>query len=448
MTRLRFPHSLTLLVVCIFLAAILTHLLPAGEFQRHEDPSTGRTVVVAGTYAHVDPTPVGPFATLIAIPKGIEDAGSVVVLIFLVGGAFAVVERAGTLGRLVNWLVARLSNRRALVIPIASVVFALGGVTEHTSEELIAFVPALLLLTRSLGFAPLVIVAISLGSAAIGAAFGPVDPFSVLIAQRLAQLTPGSGLGFRLAFLVPALAIWIWGTMRFAERTRTSPAAAADVAGSASLELRDLVIVTSIVAALALYVYGAQKLDWEFDQLSALFFAVGVIAGLLGRLGVDGTAEAFVDGFRSMAYAGLLVGFARAIYVVLSEGKIVDTIVNGLFAPIGGLPPAISAIGMMVAHTAIHFPVPSSSGHAVLTLPLLVPLSDLIGLSRQVTVLAYQYGAGLCEVLTPTNGALMAMLAAAGVRFEDWLRFVLPLWGLLATLGAAAIALGVATGLH
>jgi uncharacterized ion transporter superfamily protein YfcC len=448
MRRLRFPHSLTLLVVCILLAAVLTHILPAGEFQRHEDPSTGRTVVIAGTYAHVDPQPVGPFATLIAIPKGIEDAGSVVVLIFLVGGAFAVVERAGTLGRLVRWLVGKLSRRRALVIPIASVVFALGGVTEHTSEELIAFVPALLLLCRSLGLVPLVIVAMSLGSAAIGAAFGPVDPFSVLIAQRLAQLTPGSGLGFRLLFLVPALVIWIWGTMRYAERTRTAPTTTGDEVGSTSLEPRDVVIVGSIIAALALYVYGAQNLDWEFDQLSALFFAVGVLAGILGRLGPDGTAEAFVDGFRSMAYAGLLVGFARAIYVVLSEGKIVDTIVSGLFAPIGGLPPAISAIGMMVAHTAIHFPVPSSSGHAVLTLPLLVPLSDLIGLSRQVTVLAYQYGAGLCEILTPTNGALMAMLAASGVRFEDWLRFVLPLWGLLATLGAAAIAVAVATGLR
>ena len=448
MTRLRFPHSLVLLVACIILAAVLTYLLPAGEFQRREDPSTGRTVVIAGTYARVDSKPVGPFATLIAIPKGIEDAGSVVVLIFLVGGAFAVVERAGTLGRLVGWLVSRLSRRRALVIPIASVVFALGGVTEHTSEELIAFVPALLLLTRSLGFVPLVIVAMSLGSAAIGAAFGPVDPFSVLIAQRLAQLTPGSGLGFRLLFLVPALAIWIWGTQRYAERTRTVPASPPDDSGSASLEPRDVVIVTSIVAALALYVYGAQNLEWEFDQLSALFFAVGVIAGLLGRLGVDGTAEAFVDGFRSMAYAGLLVGFARSIYVVLNEGRIVDTIVNGLFAPIGSLPPVVSGIGMMVAHTAIHFPVPSSSGHAVLTLPLLVPLSDLIGLSRQVTVLAYQYGAGLCEILTPTNGALMAMLAAAGVRFEDWLRFVLPLWGLLAALGAAAIAVGVATGLR
>jgi uncharacterized ion transporter superfamily protein YfcC len=446
--RFRLPHSLTLLVACIVLAAVLTHVLRAGEFQRHEDPGTGRTVVIAGTYAHVEARPLGPFEALIAIPRGITEAASVIGLIFLVGGAFAVVERAGTLGRLVGWLVGKLAHRGALVIPIASVVFALGGVTEHTSEELIAFVPALLLLSRTLGFTPLTMVAMSLGSAAIGAAFGPVDPFSVLIGQRLAQLTPGSGLGFRVLFLIPALAIWTGGTMRYAARTRTAPTGAPGAAGSVPLELRDVVILLAIVAALAMYVYGAQHLDWEFDQLSALFFAVGVLAGLLGRLGLDGTAEAFVDGFKSMAYAALLVGFARAIYVVLSEGRIVDTIVNGLFAPLSGLPPAVSAIGMMLAHTVIHFPVPSSSGHAVLTLPLLVPLSDLIGLSRQVTVLAYQYGSGLCEVLTPTNGALMAMLAAAGVRYEDWLRFALPLWILLAGFAALAIGVAVAVGLR
>ena len=446
--RFRLPHSLTLLVAGILLAAVLTHVVPAGEFQRHEDPETGRTVVIAGTYAHVGARPLGPFDAFIAIPRGITAAASVIGLIFLVGGAFTVVERAGTLGRLVGWLVGKLADRGALVIPVASVVFALGGITEHTSEELIAFVPALLLLSRTLGFTPLTIVAMSLGSAAVGAAFGPVDPFSVLIGQRLAQLTPGSGLGFRVLFLIPALAIWTWGTMRYAARTRTAPTSAPEAAGSAALELRDVVILLAIVAALAVYIYGAQHLDWEFDQLSALLFAVGVLAGLLGRLGLDGTAEAFVDGFKSMAYAGLLVGFARAIYVVLSEGRIVDTIVNGLFSPLNGLPPAMSAIGMMLAHTVIHFPVPSSSGQAVLTLPLLVPLSDLIGLSRQVTVLAYQYGSGLCDVLTPTNGSLVAMLAAAGVRFEDWLRFALPLWILLAGLAAMAIGVGVAVGLR
>jgi uncharacterized ion transporter superfamily protein YfcC len=447
MAKLRFPHTLTLLVGCILLAAALTYVVPAGEFQRHEDPATGRSVVVSGTYAPVEARPVGPFEALIAIPKGIADAASVIALVFLIGAAFAVIERVGTLARVVGWLVGRLSRRRTLVIPFAAVFFSLGGVFEQTQEELIAFVPALLLLSRSLGYSPLAMIAMSLGTATVGASFSPVNPFQVLIAQRVAQLPPGSGLLFRVAFLVPAVILWIWGTSRYANRHRTEPTEAAPLTQT-RLSWQDLTILISIVLALAVYVYGAQHLDWEFDQLSAMFFAVGLLAGILGRLGPNGTAEAFVEGFRSMAFASLVIGFARAIYVVLSEGRIVDTLVNGLFTPIAGLPSTLSAIGMMVAHVGVHFPVPSASGHAVLTMPLLVPLSDLIGLSRQVTVLAYQYGAGLSDLLIPTNGALMAMLAAAGVRYEEWLRFALPLFAMLIGLGAVAIVMGVAIGIR
>jgi uncharacterized ion transporter superfamily protein YfcC len=173
---------------------------------------------------------------------------------------------------------------------------------------------------------------------------------------------------------------------------------------------------------------------------------MGVAAGLLGGLRLGGPAEGFVEGFRSMAFAALLIGFARGIYVVLEEGRVVDTIVHGIFTPIAELPVTVSALAMMAAHTLVHVPVPSTSGQAVLTLPLLVPLSDLIGLSRQVTVLAYQYGAGLCELMTPTNGALMAMLAASGVRYDAWLRFAGPLFGVLLLLAAVAIGVGVAAG--
>jgi uncharacterized ion transporter superfamily protein YfcC len=158
--------------------------------------------------------------------------------------------------------------------------------------------------------------------------------------------------------------------------------------------------------------------------------------------------EAYIQGFRDMAFAGLLIGFARAIYVVLQDGRIVDTIVNGLVTPIAGLPVALSALGMMAVHALIHFPVPSVSGQAVLTMPVLVPVSDLLGLSRQVTVLAYQYGAGLTELVAPTNGALMAILIAADVRYERWLRFVLPVLAGLFALGAAAVLLAIAIGLR
>jgi uncharacterized ion transporter superfamily protein YfcC len=235
--------------------------------------------------------------------------------------------------------------------------------------------------------------------------------------------------------------------MWYASRTR-QPAVQPESGPASALDWRDLVILLSIVAAFAVYIYGAQRLGWEFDQLSALFFGVGVLAGMLGRLGLTGTADAFVDGFRSMAFAGLLIGFARAIYVVLNEGQIVDTLVNGMFTPIAHLPATLSAVAMMGIQAAIHLPVPSTSSQAVLTMPLLVPLSDLLGLSRQVTVLAYQYGAGLCEMVTPTNGALMAMLAAAGVRYEDWLRLTLPLLCLLVGLAVFGVTLAVAIGLR
>jgi uncharacterized ion transporter superfamily protein YfcC len=182
--------------------------------------------------------------------------------------------------------------------------------------------------------------------------------------------------------------------------------------------------------------------------MAALFFVMGVAAGLAGGLGVTGTATAFAAGFRSMAYAALLIGFARGIFVTLEDGRVVDTIVHGLFTPLAQLPVGFAAVGMMVVHGLVHVPVPSPSGHAVLTLPILVPLADLLGLSRQVTVLAYQYGGGLCELLTPTNGALMAILAAAGVRYEEWLRFAGPMLVGLGGLGAAAIGLGVVVGLH
>ena len=446
MPRPSFPHPLTLLVGCVLLAAALTWLLPAGTYERREDQATGRSVVVPGTYQRVEQQPVDPFQALVAIPKGIVDAASVIGLIFLIGGAFTVVERTGTFVRLVHGLVRRMKRRGILVIPVASIAFSLGGIMMQMQEELIAFVPVLLLLVRQLGFTPVTAVAMSLGAAAVGAAFSPVNPFQVVIAQKVAELPSASGLGFRLAFLLPALALWILGTMYHAKRTRVTPDASAPEE-RAPLSGRDVTILLAILAAFAIYIYGAQRLGWEFNELAALFFAVGVLAGLLGGLGVGGTTDAFVDGFRSMTLAALLVGFARSIYVVLNEGQIVDTIVHGLFTPIAGLPTTLAALGMMVVQGVIHVPVPSTSSQAVLTLPLLVPLSDLIGLSRQVTVLAYQYGAGLCEIVTPTNGALMAMLAAAGVRYEDWLKFVVPLGAGLVVLAALALTLGVAIGL-
>ncbi|HEV2751994.1 MAG TPA: Na+/H+ antiporter NhaC family protein [Gemmatimonadales bacterium] len=449
---MKFPHPLTLLCGCVLLAAAASHVLPPGEYDRRDDPVTSRRVVIAGTYHAVAPHPVGAFQALVAIPRGMANAAPVIFFVFLIGGAFTVVDETGALRQGVDWLVRRFGHSEALVIPAASLAFATGGVLDNMKEEIIALVPAMLLLARRLGYRPTVAVAMSLGAAAVGAAFSPINPFQVGIAQQLAQLPLLSGSLFRIVFLVAALGVWIWGTTRYAVRTRTDPAPATSdavpVTGTATLDRRRGVVLALVLVSFGALVVGVLRGGWGFNEMAALFFVMGVVAGLAGGLGIGGTAEAFVAGFRSMAYAALLIGFARAIFVTLEQGRIVDTIVHGLFTPLANLPLALAALGMMLVHAVVHVPVPSPSGHAVLTLPILVPLADLLGLSRQVTVLAYQYGGGLCELFTPTNGALMAILAAAQVRYEEWLRFALPLLLGLLALGAGAVGLGVAIGLQ
>jgi uncharacterized ion transporter superfamily protein YfcC len=454
----RFPHPLTLLTGCILTAALCSYIVPAGQYDRREDPATGRQVVVSGTFHRVEQRPVGPFEALVAIPKGLTDAASVVFLVFLVGGAFTVVDETGALRRGVGWLVRAIEgsrdtrpgvssgSRAALMIPVVSLGFAAGGALENMSEEIIALVPVLLYVTRRLGFDAVTAVAISLGAAGVGAAFSPINPFQVQIAQKLAGLPLLSGAAFRTVLLGFALTIWIAGTWRHAIRTRRPPEAA-EMALDEGLHTRTAIVLLLVVAAFAVFTFGIMRLGWDFDQMSALFFAMGVAAGLVGGLGIGGTADAFVRGFTSMAFAAMVIGFARAIFVVLDEGRIIDTLVNALVTPLQTLPVAICAIGMEAVQAALHGPVPSVSGQAVLTMPVLIPMSDLIGLSRQVTVLAYQIGAGMTDLVTPTNGSVMAITAAAGVRYGDWLSFVVPLYGLLLLVGAFALVLAIAIGL-
>ncbi len=445
--RLHFPHPLVLLSGAVFLAAAASWILPPGQYDRMEDPTTGRMVVVGGTYHAVEPAPVGPFDALVAMPRGMINAAEVIFLVFLIGGAFTVVDQSGVLRRGVGWLVKVLGNRTILVIPIMAILFATGGVLENMQEEIIALIPVLLVLTNRLGYRPMVAVAMSAGAAMVGSAFSPINPFQVGIAQKLAELPLLSGAGFRLVFLGLALSLWIAFTMRMARATATEPGEVDLETPDEPLTGRDGLILGLVVATFSVLVWGIMYRDWGFNDMSGLFFGMGIIVGAVAGLGVAGTAEAYIKGFRDMTLAALLIGFARAIYVVLEDGRVVDTIVNAMVTPLEGLPALASALGMVGAHIAIHFPVPSVSGQAVLTMPVLVPLSDLLGLSRQVTVLAYQYGAGLTDMIIPTSGALMAILATAKVRYEDWIRWILPIYGTLLLLGVVAVAVGIAIGL-
>ena len=437
----RLPHPLILLLAGVAAAAALTWLLPAGAFDRRDDPATGRRVVVAGTYHTVPSAPVGPLGAAVSVPRGFVAAAEVIAVVLFVGGAWVVVDRLGTLPALVDAIVARFGGRGLWAIPIVCIFFATMGALENMQEEIIPLVPVLLVLGNGLGVDAVAVVAMSAGAAMIGSAFGPTNPFQAGIALKLAQLSQVAGGRLRLAMFVAALVMWIAWTLRYAARNRVAPAAAAHAGGAPPrFPAKHALILTIALAPMAAYVYGALRLDWGFNELSGAFVIAGLAAGLIGGMGLTTTITTYLEGASSLIPAAILIGVARSISLVLEDGRVVDTILNGLAAPLAGLPRVVAALLQIPVHALIHLAVPSVSGQAVLTMPLFVPLADLLSVSRQVPVLAYQTGGGLSELVWPTNGALMAVLLAAGVPYQQWIRFVLG-GVLLATLiGTAAIA--------
>jgi uncharacterized ion transporter superfamily protein YfcC len=417
------PHPLLLLLCVVGMAAILTWILPTGEYERRDDPATGRQVAVPGTYHAVEATPVGPMDAAVAIPRGFVEAAEVIATILFVGGAWVVLDRLGTLPRLVTSVVTALHGRGLIAIPLVALLFATFGALENMQEEIIALIPVLLLLGRGLGVDALTVAAMSIGAAGVGSAFGPTNPFQAGIALKIAQLPPLDAGGLRVGLLLAAVACWIGWTLRHAMRHRTEPSR--DVTTGARASLRDLALLAVVVAPMVAYVVGALAWGWSLNELSAGFLVAGIAAGLLGGLGVNGTFNAYFEGMQALLPAAVLVGVARAITVVLADGHVIDTILYGLATPLEGLPGTLAAMTMVPVHAIVHVLVPSVSGHAVLTLPVMVPLADLLELPRMVAVLAYSVGAGLTDILTPTNGALMAVLLAAGVPYGQWLRFAL-----------------------
>lgn len=444
MSRLRLPHPVVLLLVGIAIAAVLTWVLPAGEYERRDDPATGRRLVVAGTYQRVQAAPVGPLGALVAVPRGLVEGAEVIISVLLVGGAFALVEQLGALARGAQTIVRRFRGRGVWAIPAVSLIFATFGAMENMQEEIIALVPVLLVLGRGLGVDAITMIAASCGAAAVGAAFGPTNPFQSGIALKLAQLPLLSAAPLRLTMLAVGLAAWIAWTMRHAMRHRTAPEAPQGDVLREAFSRRDAVMIALTLVALGTYVVGVLRFDFGFNELSALFFLAAVVIGVVGGLGFSQGMAAYLKGMESMIGASVLIGVARGISVVLSDGRVIDTIVNGLASPLAGKPPAIAALLMIPIHGIIHVAVPSVSGQAALTMPILVPLSDLLGLSRQAAVVAYQTGAGLTELLIPTNGALMAILLAAGIPYPTWLAFASRGFILLLAVGVAGTLAAVA----
>jgi len=436
----KFPNAFVIILSAILFAWILTFIIPKGNYQREFDTLNNRNNVVPNSYEQKEAPQLSAFNALLAIPKGIAGRADLITLILLLGGCFYLIEKTGALNQGLNQLITLLKGKELFALAIIILLFLTAGFTIGLQEEIIALTPILLLFGRTLGYNPSTIVTASYGSAVVGAAFSPLNPFGVVIAQKEAELALLSGTAYRSAFLLIAAVVWTLIILHYARRNRVEKAKLElDITG---LTTRNKIILALLVLTFAIVTFGLIVLNWGFIEMSACFFALGIGCGLMANFGFNKTTELYVDGFKEMVFACIIIGLANSISIILSEGFIVDTIVYGLFSPLKNIPPSISAVLMMVSQAILHFPIPSYSGQAILTMPILTPLADLIGLSRQVCVLAYQYGAITMDMIVPTNGALMAVLALAGINYNQWIKFIIK--PTLLILGIAAIAILIA----
>lgn len=441
----KFPNALVIMIGFIVLSAVLTYIIPQGKYERIINPETNQITVVPGSYKLIDAEPISIFKTMLSIPEGIIERANLITLILLIGGCFYVIEKTGALKEGITYLTIKLKGKEEIVLVLVSIIFLIAGALMGLQEEIIAMMPVLLYLTSRLGYNAYVAIAISFGSAILGASFSPINPFAVVIAQKETGLEFLSGSEYRLIVLAIAFVVWMFMIIRYANKNKIEKLIEENELVE-KVSFRSIIILSLVGLAFVVLVIGMLKYDWDFNEMSAEFFALGILVGLIGKLGINGTIETYIEGFKELVFAAMIVGFASSISIILKQGMIIDSIIYGLFTPMQYLPKSLAAISMMVSHTALHFPVSSYSGQAILTMPILAPLSDLIGISRQVCVLAYQYGAVMADLIYPTQGALMAIIAIAGIPFDKWFKFIFKFTMVILGVGAIAIVVGVYIG--
>jgi uncharacterized ion transporter superfamily protein YfcC len=455
--KFKVPHTLVLLYGMVVLAYLLTLVLPAGQFEMHTEH--GHEVVVPGTYAVIEESASQPWWSLFTvIPRGLESAQGIIFFIFIIGGALAVIRATGALDAALARILKRFGGQPALLIGMGMLAFAVGSSTIGMAEEYIPLVAILITLCVGMRMDTVAAVGIMVVGYGIGYGTAVMNPFTVLVAQEVAGLQPVSGLGFRLAMFAPFFAIGYLHVLRYALRIRQDPQASlvADVPEaqppaapqSSTLDGRQKSVLAVTLLALVLVVWGIKEHQWYFVELGAVFVALAIIVGLLARMPFDDMAVNFINGAGELIGTALLIGFARAIEITLSDGQVLHTIVHGLSQPLQAVGAELSAVGMFLIQSVLNFFIPSGSGQAYVTMPLMSPISDIVGVSRQVAVLAYQMGDGFMNIIVPTNAVLMGILGICGIPYGRWFRFIWPLMVQLLVAGSITMVIAVLVGYH
>jgi len=449
----RLPHPVVLIYVLVILMVVLTWLIPSGQFQRVEKTvgASTRLVTVPGTYQPVKQSPSGPEALLISPIKGFQDGMLIIIFCFIIGGAFAVIQETGAIDQAIKRMTATFQRHprlHRLLIPVLMIIFSLAGAVFGMSEETIPFVLIFIPLALSLGYDSLVGVAIPFLGAAAGFAAAFFNPFTVGIAQGLSDLPLYSGLFYRLLTWILGTAISIIFVMAYAARIRRQPQLSpvyeldrqrgeqrhSTVKEENGLTRRHRAILLVFLLAVITLIFGILVKKWFIEEIAALFMALGIAAGFIGGLSPSRISALFIQGAKDMVGVAFVIACGRALLIVAQQGKILDTMLYHAANFISLFPRIVTAQMMFLTQSVINFFIHSGTAQASLTMPIMAPLSDLVGITRQTTVYAFQ----LCEFINPilpTSAVTMGVLGVARIPWEKWARWFLPLMLVLILLG-------------
>lgn len=439
--KLKVPHTFIILLGLIMIVSALTYLIPAGKYERNFDETTGRQLVDPDSYHTVERNPTTLVQFFASPVDGMVEAGYVVVLTFAVGSGVFVLEKAGVITGAIQGLTRKLKGKGILVIPILMIIFALIDNFIGMCELTMVYVPIILPLMLSMGFDSITAAATALIGSQIGFSLGVANPFTTIIGQKISGLPLMSGWQLRLAAQVAFMTVAVIYVIRYAGKVQkdaknslmydidlnTKLELGTDSAIEKKLSSRQQLAGLSSIAIFVLMVFGVIQWGWDMPQIGAAFVAIGIIGGLIAGMKGDEISQAFVEGSTRVLEGALIIGVSRGIAVVMNNAQITDTIVHFFAGALQGIPATFAAVGMMVSQTIIEFFISSGSGQAVATMPIMAPLADVIGVTRQSAVLALQFGDGLTNILYPVSGYFMATIALARVPYQKWLKFFVPL---------------------
>lgn len=463
--KIELPHVYTIAFALIILFAILTWIIPSGQFERTTvDTAAGtREVAVAGSYHEVEKIDAdgndlrqGVDAVLMAPTRGIQNAADVVAFVLLIGGTFAIITKTNAINAGMNTVIKKLKNKDILIIPIVMTLLSLGGTSFGMSEEALPFYAIFMPIMMGLGYDSMTAFMICFLGPQVGYCASTVNPFNVLIAQGVAGIEGNPQLWFRMIQWVIFTVIGIAFVMMYARRVKKNPTSSItyhdDIAkrkefavventDDMPFTMRQKLVLLVFIGGLGIIVWGLITKGWYMDEISMVFLGIGLLAGILGGLSEKEMANAFVEGLADFAYAAVIIGIARGILVVAEGGMIIDTILNSMATALAGVPTVVFTSMMYVVQSILTILIPSSSGLAALTIPIMAPLTELMGVNPEASVTCLQYANQVMNTISPTAGMTVAGLAVCKISFPQWWKTCWKFVLLLTVLGLVFTAI-------